>query len=77
METENRLTAVRGERDQGLSEKSEGIKQKKKILIKTNNSIVITREKEGWEEAEECKWGINGDRRKFELGWSTHNTIYR
>ena len=60
-----------------VSEKSEGIKQKKKILIKTNNSIVITREKEGWEEAEECKWGINGDRRKFELGWSTHNTIYR
>lgn len=40
---------MKGEAVEGLGEKDEGIKQRKKRLIDTNNSIVITREKGGWE----------------------------
>ena len=35
----------------------------------TDNSMVITRGKEGWEQVEEGEWGINGDRRNLDCGW--------
>ena len=41
MDTENRLTAVRGKGDWGLGEKSEGIKEVKSILkMKINEKIL-------------------------------------
>ena len=51
------------------------ISKEKKRLIDTDNSMVIARGK-GVEEVEEGKGGINGDGRP-DLGWKTHNTIYR
>ena len=42
-------------------------------LINTDNSMVITRRKGGWE-AEDSIGGINGDGRRLDLGWGTHNT---
>ena len=35
----------------------------------TDNSIVITKGKWGWEEAEEGKGGINGEGERLDLGW--------
>ena len=46
IDTENRLTAVRREGLEGLCEKGKDIK-KKKTLIDTDNSLVITRGKGG------------------------------
>ena len=58
----------------GLGQKDEGIKQKK--TIDTENGIVITRgERDG--EGRRGKVGINGDGRRHDLGWRTHNTLYR
>ena len=55
---------------EGLGEKSENIKpKKKKTLIDTDSSMVITRGKGGWWEVEEGKGGINGDGSKVNLGW--------
>ena len=34
-------------------------------------------QKEWWGVGEKGKWGINGDGRRFGLGWWAHNTIYR
>ena len=46
MDTENRLTVVRGEGFGWLGEKGEGIKQKKKkTLMDADNIMVITRGK--------------------------------
>ena len=60
MDTENRLTAVRGDGLGGLGEKSEGIKQRKKERLKdTDNSLVIARGKGVWgreEGVKEGKW---------------------
>ena len=53
------------------------IKEEKKTLTDTENSMVITRGKGGREEAEEGRGGINGGGRRLDLGWSTHSTIYR
>ena len=61
----------------GLGEKGEGIKQKTQKLIDSDNSVVITREKERWGEVKEGTGKINGDGRGLDLGWWTHNTIYR
>ena len=48
IETENRLTAVRGERGWGLDEKGEGIKQQQnKTLIDTANRMMMVKGKEG------------------------------
>ena len=63
-----------------LCEKGEGIKKKKKpekTLIDTDDSTVITRGKGAWREGEEGKGEISGDGRRLNLGWGTHNTIYR
>ena len=43
-------------------------KKTKRKLIDTNNSMVITRGKVGWEEVEEGKGGANGDGRRCDLG---------
>ena len=45
-----------------LSETDKGVKQKKKkYLIDTDNSMVITRGKGGWGQIEEGKGRVNGD----------------
>ena len=73
----NRLIDTKGRRVEGLSEKGKGIKTKFLNLI--NNSMVITRGKEGGggKEGENKgdKW--NGDGRRLDLRWWTHNTIYQ
>ena len=46
MNTENTLTAVRGE-GMGLGDKGEGIKQRTKRLLDTNCIMVIARGQEG------------------------------
>ena len=54
----------------GWVKKVKGLsKKKKKPLIDTDNSVVITRGKGGWREVEESKEGINGDGRRLGLGW--------
>ena len=57
----------------GLGEKGEAIKKKKKkekTFIDTATVwLVITRGKEGWEEAEQGIGGINHDGRRLDLGW--------
>ena len=47
IDTENRLRAVRGERDYGAWWKGKGIKQRKNNLIDPDNRVVITRGKGG------------------------------
>ena len=42
-------------------------KTKQIKLIDTDISLVITRGKEGWEEKEEGKEGINGDGRRIDF----------
>ena len=37
----------------------------------------ITRRKEGWKEVEEGIGRTNGDGRRLDVGWRTHNMIYR
>ena len=69
---ENRLTAIVGEGRGGLGEKGEGIKQKEKQEkvknSKTDNSMVSTRGKGRWGEAEEGKGGANSDGGRLDLG---------
>ena len=43
--------------------------RKQKNLVDIDNSRVITRGKGGWGETEEDKGGINGDKRRLDLGW--------
>ena len=62
--TANRLTAVREEGVEGLGEKGEGIK---KILIDTDNSMVLSRGKRGWG-VKEGKGRMDGDRRRLDFG---------
>ena len=58
MDTENRLTEVRGDGFGGLGEKSEGIKQRKKERLKdTDNSLVIARGKGVWGREKGVKGG--------------------
>ena len=45
----------------GWVKKGKGLSQEKKILIDTDNGMVITREKEGLGEIEEGKEGTRGD----------------
>ena len=45
------------------------MKDLRKKIIDTDNSLVITRGKGGKEEVEEGKAGINGNGRRFDLGW--------
>ena len=52
--------------------KGKGIKQRKSH----RQSGDYQRER-GVGEAEESKGGIDGDGRRFDLGWCAHNTIYR
>ena len=52
-----------------MSEKGGRIRRKKTHLIDTDNSMVITREKEKWAEVEEDKVGTNGDGTGLDLGW--------
>ena len=42
---------------------------RKNKLIDTDNSMVITREKEGWEKVEKDIGRINDDGRGCDLGW--------
>lgn len=53
-----------------LGDNGEGIKQRKrkKKLVGTDNSVVITKGQGGWWEAVEEKAGINSDRRP-DLRW--------
>ena len=53
-DTENRLAAVRGEGFRGLGERRYA---KKKTLINTDNSMVMSRGKGGWEKVKEGKGG--------------------
>ena len=39
--------------------------------------VMLIRGKWGRGEVEEGKEGINGDGRRLDLGWGTHNTIHR
>ena len=53
----------------GLSKKKK--KEKEKYLTVTENSMVITRGKEGWGvmgEVEDSKEELNGDKRRLDLG---------
>ena len=68
MDTENRLTAVKGEGVGGHGEKGKGIKHTQ-TTHRARQHIVTTREKEGWEEAEHDKAGINSSGRRLDLGW--------
>ena len=43
--------------------------RKKKNLIDTDNSMVITRGKGEWGDIEGGKGAINGDGRRLDLGW--------
>ena len=52
--------------------KGEGMKQKQK-LIDTGNSMVITRGEGEWGQVKEGKGEINGDRRRLDCEWWTHN----
>ena len=73
---ESGLTAVRGRGIVGLGE-MKGLRGKKpQKLLDTNNGMVITRE-EGVGTVEEGKGRVNGDGRRLDLGWGTHNTVYR
>ena len=40
-------------------------------------TMVWLLDRKGMEEVEEGKGGVNGDGRRPDLGWQTHNTIYR
>ena len=42
---------------------------KKKKIMDTNISTVITKRKSGWEQIEESKRGINDDGNRLEFGW--------
>ena len=57
----------------GWVKKGKGLSQEKKILIDTDNGMVITREKEGLGEIEEGKEGTRGD----DLTQDDDHTIYR
>lgn len=48
-------------------EKGEGFKQTNKPIDTDNNSLLITRDKEGCEEVEESKGEINGDGKIHDL----------
>ena len=58
-DSENRLTAVRGEGVESLDEKVKGLSKKQKTtLIDTDNIMVVTRRKGSLGEVEEGKWEI-------------------
>ena len=40
----------------------------------TNSCVVMAK---GGGEVEEGMGGINGDGRRLDVGWRTHNTVYR
>ena len=69
IETENRLTAVRGEGDGGQGAKGEGIKQKNKNPHRLRQQYGYYRGKSGWREVGEGKGVINGDERRLYLRW--------
>ena len=75
MDTEDRLTTVRGEGVGGWVRRVKELrKEKQERLMDTRQSSDCQREGRGGE-AEEGKGGMNGDGRR--LGVETHNAIYR
>ena len=69
-DTENILTAVRGEGLGELGDKGEEIKENKQITTTdSDNSMVITRGKWKWRDVEEGKGRVKGDGRRVDLGW--------
>ena len=51
--------------------------QTNKGLIDRDYNVAITRGRGGWREVDEGEGGINGDGRKLDFGWQTHNRICR
>ena len=61
----------------GWVEKVKRLSKNNKKLTGIDYSMVMTRGEGGWGDVEDGKGGINGDGRRLDLGWRTHNTIYR
>ena len=68
IDTENRLIAVEGRGIGELGDIGEGIQQTNRTLRLEQQYGDYQRER-GWEEVEESKGGINGDRRRLDFGW--------
>ena len=70
MDSENRLTAVRGEEIGGWVRKVKGLsKEKKERLMDTDNSLVITRGKGDYGRGRRGYGKTHGDGRRLHLGW--------
>ena len=63
------------QRQEGLGDWVKKVKELRKKLIDSDNSIVINRRKRGWGQVEEDKGLINSDGKRLDLG-GEHNTIY-
>ena len=70
MDTENRLTADRGEGVGGWVRRVKGLSKEIKRNTHGHRQQYGNCQREGrWREVEEDKGGINGDGRRLDLGW--------